>query len=68
LQEGERITKFFHQKASRRKRNNSVAKIIDTTGNVTAQDEGIEDILTSYFENISSLEGTQGIEDNTFAV
>ena len=52
LKEGDKNTKFFHSKASARKRKNTIEGILDENGRWTEETEGIERVFCEYFADL----------------
>ncbi|XP_012851547.1 PREDICTED: uncharacterized protein LOC105971242 [Erythranthe guttata] len=52
IQEGDRNTRFFHSKATIRRRTNRVDRLKDTEGIWKEKDEDTENIISNYFEHI----------------
>ncbi|XP_012853800.1 PREDICTED: uncharacterized protein LOC105973324 [Erythranthe guttata] len=52
MREGDRNTKFFHAKATARKRANTVDKLKDKHGNWQTRGEDIEGVIAEYFDHI----------------
>ncbi|XP_062006899.1 uncharacterized protein LOC133724199 [Rosa rugosa] len=52
LKEGDRNTGFFHRKTENRKRKNSLQGLFDVTGQWQDKDEGIENVITTYFSKM----------------
>jgi exonuclease III len=52
LEEGNRNTKFFHNKANQRRRKNAIEKLMDEHGRIQADPTIIEQITVSYFTQI----------------
>jgi exonuclease III len=63
LRHGDKNTKFFHQKASQRRRKNTIESIQDPSGTLHTDQEEIEAIFTSHFQNLFSSQQTTNIED-----
>ena len=49
---GNRNMKYFHFKASKRKRKNTITRLMDEDGNWWDSNEGIVAVAVSYFENL----------------
>jgi len=67
LQHGDLNTKYFHHKASQRKRKNSIYSIKDHTGQLWQGSNHINICFTSYFTNIFASNNTI-LEQNIFSV
>ena len=52
MKEGDRNSRFFHKRASNRKRRNKIKGLRDGNGNWETSKEGIEKIVVDYFHNI----------------
>ncbi|XP_062019515.1 uncharacterized protein LOC133736097 [Rosa rugosa] len=52
LQEGDRNSGFFHQKAANRKRKNALLGLFDADGIWRDDDDGMESVVTSYFSKM----------------
>jgi hypothetical protein len=63
LRHGDKNTKFFHKKASQRRRKNTIDCIKDPSGTIHINQEEIEAIFTSHFQDIFSSQQTTNIED-----
>ena len=50
--QGDRNTKFFHLKATQRKKKNTITGLWDESGNCCETSEGIAAVATSYFEKL----------------
>ncbi|XP_074362148.1 uncharacterized protein LOC141702349, partial [Apium graveolens] len=58
LQEGDRNTRFFHRYASARKNKNSIKRLRDANGDWCDTEEGIQGVVTTYFDQLfKSTEG-----------
>ena len=66
--EGDRNTKFFHARASERRRKNTILGLWNDNGEWCESKESITAIAISYFENIYSTSFPTGIEEITNAV
>ncbi|XP_021721937.1 uncharacterized protein LOC110689456 [Chenopodium quinoa] len=62
LAEGDRNTKFFHQRASGRKRKKFIRSLKDSNGDLKAEDEVIGRIAVKYFKNLFSSSSPSIIE------
>ncbi|XP_050211436.1 uncharacterized protein LOC126661625 [Mercurialis annua] len=54
LRDGDRNNKFFHRKASNRKKNNSIYRLKDDEGN-WQEGVGLQKVITDYFSNLFSM-------------
>lgn len=52
LPAGDKNTKFFHQRATQRKRKNQILGVFNTTGEWCTDDEQIADTAVGYFQNL----------------
>ncbi|GLT94950.1 hypothetical protein SLE2022_126590 [Rubroshorea leprosula] len=62
LQEGDRNTRFFHMRASRRRERNTVGKLMKDDGQWTDNPAEIRSIATSYFESLFSSSSPRDFE------
>ena len=51
---GDRNTKYFHTRASDRRRRNTINSIMDENGNWHDSTDGIAEVVMSYFKNLFS--------------
>uniref|UniRef100_A0A803QRE7 CCHC-type domain-containing protein n=1 Tax=Cannabis sativa TaxID=3483 RepID=A0A803QRE7_CANSA len=58
LQAGDQNSKFFHSKASARKRNNHITMLKDSEGNFRQWDNGLENVVVEYYKEIFNAEPT----------
>lgn len=63
LRDGDRNTKFFHNKASQRAKTNGIKKIKDEEGVWWRGDDHIERVLINYFDELFSSSNPSNIED-----
>ncbi|MCI38226.1 hypothetical protein A2U01_0059454, partial [Trifolium medium] len=63
LTHGDKNTKFFHQKASQRRRKNKIEAIKDPTGNNHTDQEAIEKVFLSHFQQLFTNQDTNNIEE-----
>jgi len=63
LRDGDRNTKFFHNKASQRAKVNDITKIKDEDGVWWRGDEHIESVLINYFDDLFSSSNPSSIEE-----
>ncbi|XP_060959283.1 uncharacterized protein LOC133030526 [Cannabis sativa] len=57
LKSGDSNTKFFHQKANSRKKNNAIKKLMDDHGVEHNSQVAIANVVQSYFRNIYTTDG-----------
>jgi hypothetical protein len=62
LKDGDRNTKFFHNKASQRSKVNEIKKLKDEDGVWWRGDENVEKVLINYFEELFSSSNPTNIE------
>ncbi|XP_020412490.1 uncharacterized protein LOC18793550 [Prunus persica] len=62
LKEGDRNTRFFHQRASNRKQRNYVKGLRDNTGRWREDEQGLQYVVLDYFTHLftSSASGSEG--------
>lgn len=60
LKEGDQNTRFFHNFASRQKKNNQLIKLKDKHGDWKEDREDIQNIVTEYFEDLFQASATAG--------
>ncbi|XP_057452170.1 uncharacterized protein LOC130743990 [Lotus japonicus] len=63
LRHGDRNSRFFHQKASQRRRRNMIEFIQDANGREVETDEEIVHVLLSYFQDLFTCSNPSGIEE-----
>jgi hypothetical protein len=63
LAEGDKNTKFFHQKASNRKKKNRITRLVKEDGTVYDSMPELERHTVEFFNNLYTSEGTIGIEE-----
>jgi hypothetical protein len=61
LQHGDRNTKFFHQKASQRRKKNKIDTIMDSNGETHSNPQTIENTLITHFETLFTSQATHNI-------
>ncbi|KAK1392380.1 hypothetical protein POM88_011436 [Heracleum sosnowskyi] len=52
IRDGDKNTNYFHHKASQRKRRNNIEGLYDSNGEWQEEEEKIEDIVVSYYDNL----------------
>uniref|UniRef100_A0A803NVH0 Reverse transcriptase domain-containing protein n=1 Tax=Cannabis sativa TaxID=3483 RepID=A0A803NVH0_CANSA len=57
LKSGDSNTKFFHQKANSRQKNNAIKKLMDDHGVEHTSQSAIANVVQSYFQNIYTTDG-----------
>jgi hypothetical protein len=67
LQHGDKNTKYFHMKASQRRKMNKIREIKDNQGTNWTDSEDIERVLVDYFKTLFTKQTTQHI-DHTVTV
>ncbi|XP_057428231.1 uncharacterized protein LOC130721452 [Lotus japonicus] len=68
LKHGHRNTRFFHQKASQRRKRNLIEVITDRGGREVEDDAQISQVLREYFESLFTSSNPSGIEEVTSLV
>lgn len=63
LKEGDRNTKFFHNKASQRKKVNEIKKIKDEDGVWWRGEENVERVMISYFDDLFASSNPSEMEE-----
>lgn len=58
MQCGDRNTKYFHNAASKRRKNNLVKQLKDDSGMWRDKENGLHELMENYFQNIFSTMGT----------
>ena len=61
LTEGDKNTAFFHQKASQRRRVNTVNRLKDKNGQWVENDEHVETLLLEYFNEMYTSKGVHDL-------
>ncbi|KAL6181023.1 hypothetical protein ACLB2K_047681 [Fragaria x ananassa] len=56
LRDGDRNISFFHRKASNRKRKNTLKGLYDVNGEWVEDDEGVAQVVSSYFQHMFTAE------------
>jgi hypothetical protein len=62
LQHRDKNTKYFHMKASQRRKRNRITELKDNNGHVVRDYEDIEKILVEHFQNIFQKQQTHNID------
>jgi hypothetical protein len=62
LQHGDKNTKYFHMKASQRRKRNRITELKDNNGHVVRDYEDIEKILVEHFQNLFQKQQTHNID------
>jgi hypothetical protein len=68
LTHGDKNTKYFHQKASQRRRKNKIDCIKDSTGITHKNQEETENIFITHFQQLFTSQGTHNITETTRTV
>ena len=63
LAEGDGNTKFFHQKATMRKRRNRISQLVREDGTICSDEEEIKWMAKDFYKNLYESEGTIGMEE-----
>lgn len=63
LKNGDKNTKFFHQKASQRKSGNWIDSIYDDHGERVSEEDDIENVFTNYFVDLFTSSEPSHIDD-----
>uniref|UniRef100_A0A2N9G3M9 CCHC-type domain-containing protein n=1 Tax=Fagus sylvatica TaxID=28930 RepID=A0A2N9G3M9_FAGSY len=62
LQEGNRNTKFFHNKATQRRKKNTIESLVDDQGTKHEEQQRIEQLIVDYFSQIYTSSNPQNLE------
>jgi len=62
LSAGDRNTRFFHIRASRRRRRNRIARLKKPDGQVTKNVQEMRDLATSFYRELYTSEGTSNMD------
>lgn len=62
ITEGDKNSRYFHQTASCKRKNNNIISTLDSNGNVITEVSCIEGIFVDYFSNIFSSTGSIGMD------
>jgi hypothetical protein len=68
LQYGDKNTKFFHQKASQRRKKNRINEIMDSQGQKYTEHEDIERVLIEHFKDLFQNQATLHIQETVKVV
>lgn len=68
LRDGDKNTAFFHRKASRRRKRNSIQRIKNETGCWVREEEGIKEVVRDYFMKLFHSSSPTKIEEVTSVV
>lgn len=60
LKEGDQNTRFFHNYASGRKRNNYISRIRNKNDEWVENTQGMQDVITEYFSELFTMSGVVG--------
>jgi hypothetical protein len=63
LSEGDQNTKFFHQKASGRKKRNRISRITRSDGSVTEDLDEMKNMTVDFYKQLYTAEGTMGVNE-----
>jgi predicted transcriptional regulator len=63
LAEGDKNTKFFHLRASKRKRRNKIISLTRANGTVTNDQHEISRMARDFYSHLYTSEGTTGMEE-----
>ena len=62
LNEGDNNTKFFHQKASRRRNKNRITQLSREDGTICEEIDEMQQMTRDFYRNLYSSEGTKNME------
>jgi hypothetical protein len=65
LAHGDRNTKFFHQKATQRRRKNKIEYIKDNQENTYTESEDIEQVFLNHFQDLFMSQATSHVAEST---
>ncbi|XP_057444610.1 uncharacterized protein LOC130736850 [Lotus japonicus] len=68
LKHGDKNSKFFHQKASQRRKRNMIEQLRDDRGRKFEEDKDISRVLMDYFTNLFATSHPSGVEEVTSLV
>ncbi|XP_056695214.1 uncharacterized protein [Spinacia oleracea] len=57
IKDGDRNTKYFHHKASQRRRRNEIKRLMDGTGQWVTEEEEIEGVVEDFYEELFTTSG-----------
>jgi hypothetical protein len=63
LAEGDRNTRFFHLRASKRKKKNRICRLKRPDGNYAEADQEMADMTTTFYENLYTSEGVENMNE-----
>ena len=63
LAEGDGNTKFFHQKATTRKRRNKISQLVREDGTIYSDEEEINGMAKDFYKHLYDSKGTIGMEE-----
>jgi hypothetical protein len=63
LAEGDRNTRFFHLRASKRKKKNRICRLKRPDGNYAEADQEMADMTTAFYENLYTSEGVENMNE-----
>ena len=58
----EKNTRFFHLRASQRKKRNKIFKLRKADGSLTEDVNEMKNLITTFYKDLYTLEGTQDME------
>jgi hypothetical protein len=62
LSEGDKNTHFFHQRASRRKKKNSITRLLKPNGDFTDDPHELSELARNFYGDLYVSEGTSGMD------
>lgn len=65
LKNGDKNTRFFHQKASQRRSRNLIQSLQDENGDIVQEEVELVNLLNNYFQNIFSTSNPNNISEIT---
>lgn len=63
LRDGDKNTRYFHSRASQRRRKNHIAGVEDETGLWIGEDQGMEICFINYFQQLFSISAPTNIDE-----